>query len=314
MLSQIVLMAFLGATPSRVGNPSMQNLASKITQLRQAGQDPLLGMSVVYSQSADHFYAGVQETRDILSIDGNGNVSRLRTNDMRDPETPAGKWSGTVPRTELEAFVKRLGAGGIDLPSGGGSSPLPSEPYELLEVKIAGVEGEVGRRGVSPHNQRCGFDDLRPFLERWMEACKKPLWSLSLEMIEPHVSGKHLQATLRFSNHGTQALKIPHPASPTKDEAIHFTLFHYLPQVAQPGFSPLPLEIRQEPIHLTPKNQVEWITIGPDGWWDLALNEELSREIPVGSNLFFEYRSHLPISKGKPESFQGTATSSPYKL
>ncbi|MBK9576443.1 MAG: hypothetical protein IPK50_01035 [Fibrobacterota bacterium] len=292
----------------------MEHIATKIRELRKTGQDPLLGLSIVYSISADYYYADVQETRDILTIEGNGTVTRLSTNDQRNPENPPGKWSGTIARADLEAFVKRLEAGGIDLPSGGRGSPMVSEPYEVLHVKIAGVEGEVGRRGVQMRPKPCGFDDLRPFLNRWAEACKKPLWKLSLEAIDPKVEGKRIHATLRFSNHGTQAIKIPHPASPTKDDAIRLAFFHYLPQVTEPGFTPLPLEITEATLDLPKTNQVEWITIGPDGWWDLVISQEVSGPPGPKSEVFFQFRTHLPISNGKPESFQGTVTSVALKL
>lgn len=314
MLPQLLLLAVLGATPARAGDPSMEHIATKIRELRRAGQDPLLGLSIVFSQQADYFYANVQETRDILTIEGNGAVTRLHTNDRRNPENPPGKWSGTIARVDLEAFVKRLEAGGIDFPSGGGPSPMVSEPYAVLHVKIAGIEGEVGRRGVPMHPKPCGFDDLRPFLNRWAEACKKPLWKLSLETIDPKMEGKRIHATLRFSNHGTQAIKIPHPASPTKDDAIRLAFFHYLPQVVKPGFTPLPLEITETALELPKSNQVEWITIGPEGWWDLVIDQEVSAPPPPKSEVFFQFRTHLPISSGKPESFQGTVTSVALKL
>ncbi|HNY29572.1 MAG TPA: hypothetical protein PKO15_01680 [Fibrobacteria bacterium] len=291
----------------------MERLAAKIREIRQAGRDPLLGFSLVHSTVADDFISNVEETRDILHVEGNGTVTRLRTNDRGEPRTPPGKWSGTIARSDLEAFVRRLEAGGIDLPAGG-VPPLPSEPYERLQVKLDGIEAEIGRRGLPQTPKPCGFDDLRPFLDRWAAGCKNALWSLAMETIDPRIDGKRFTATLRFSNHGTQAVKIPHPASPTKDDAIQLALSHYVPQVVKPGITPLPLEVGTHTLELERKNQVEWITIGPDGWWDLAIDQELSSPVPPGGMVFFRFRTHLPISNGKPESFQGSVTSEAYRL
>ena len=270
----------------------IKDFKTAIGHVLQAEQRLLPEFRFEYTVTSGIKYPTAFEQEQRLVVNGTGKAQLFRRRSPAGTDVmPPGSYEGAIPKEEILDFLRMLETAPLNsIPA---QVPYPGDPlFQLTLVaarKLFSFRWSLPTPPIPPDLEAV-FNQLN----KWVGgACINPLWSLTLKALSVRFTGEGIEATLRLENCGNERIYVVHPNSPGSEELKSLSIRHGVYPKTTPGVTPLPMEVQEEILAITPLSNPELISISAENPLEFTVRAPVTFTEGGGRVGHFSYSCYL---------------------